>query len=594
MQLTATPVPGALEQPWPGQLRAPLAFLELLPVAAYACDRLGRIQWYNRRATDVWGRTPTLGDDAELYCGSFRLIFNSREISRDETPMAHVLRTGEPIDGAEGIVIRPDGSQVWAMVHIAPVRDEVGNVVGAINCFHDTTELHRVSESLRAKQEELEDFFENATVPLHIVSRDGIILRANKAELAMLGYAPDDYIGRRITDFHIDEDVIQDILACLGRGESLHRRGARLRARDGSVKQVVITSSPRNQDGKFVNTRCFTEDVTAEFEAKKRAAEAEERYRELLEALPAAVYTTDAEGTITYFNRASVEMCGQTPKIGQDKWCVSWRLRAADGTPLAHEDCPMAIALRENRPVRNVEAMVERPDGTLVPMLPHPTPIRSRDGKLVGAVNMLVDITDRKQAENRQMVLLRELNHRVKNNMQLLQALLNSARRQTTSLEAKDVLADASGRVAAMSAAQSVLYDESSPTRYRAREFLDSVCAAAQSQFDSRVAVQIETAEGMLSNETAMPLALIVNELLTNAAKHAVGPTGATTIRVGLAEEAGQCKLWVRDEGPGFNLGEVEHTGGLSLIRGLARQLEGAFSVESSSGANCVVTFNKQ
>lgn len=605
MRTTGQSARDALRPPWTGQLPAPGDFVELLPVAAYACDAFGRIVWFNRRAADLWGRTPRVGDGSELYCGSHRLVFDGKEIGRDETPMAHVLRTGEPVDGAEGIVIRPDGSQVRAMVHITPVKDEAGHVIGAINCFHDTTELHRANAALAEKQDELEDFFDNGSVALHIVSKDGIILRANKAELDLLGYAADDYIGKPITDFHADAPVIESILACLGRGDRLHRRPARLKARDGSLRHVVITSSPRFRDGAFVNTRCFTEDVTAEQEARGLAAETEERYRKLLDALPAAVYTTDAEGTLTYFNQAAVEMCGRTPRIGQDQWCVSWRLRAADGSPLAHDQCPMAVSLKENRPVRNVEAMVEQPNGTLIPVLPYPTPIRNRAGKLIGGVNMLVDISDRKGAENRQVVLLRELNHRVKNNMQLLQALLNTAERNTASPEAKAVLADSARRVTAMSAAQTVLYEEGSPTRYHARDFLESVCKAAQSQFSRAIDIDIEAAEGTLSNDSAMPLALIVNELLTNAVKHGAPKDGApkngakdggaTTIRVGLAEEGEQFRLWVRDEGPGFSLPQVNGrpAGGLGLIGGLARQLNGSFSVDSANGATCTVRFAK-
>jgi two-component sensor histidine kinase len=144
-----------------------------------------------------------------------------------------------------------------------------------------------------------------------------------------------------------------------------------------------------------------------------------------------------------------------------------------------------------------------------------------------------------------------------------------------------------------MSAAQRVLYDEGSPTRFHAREFLNSVCAAAQGLFDDGVAVHIEAAEGSLSNESAMPLALILNELLTNAAKYGATPAGGATIRVGLVEEEAQFRLWVHDEGPGFSLASAKQSGGLGLITGLARQLRGSFSVESAGGAACTVRFEK-
>jgi len=81
------------------------------------------------------------------------------------------------------------------------------------------------------------------------------------------------------------------------------------------------------------------------------SATASESWRQLLEALPAAVYTIDASGRITFFNEAAVELAVRTPQVGRDLWCVSWRLCRPDGTPLPHDECPMAIALREDRPL---------------------------------------------------------------------------------------------------------------------------------------------------------------------------------------------------------------------------------------------------
>src|SRR5947209_695465 len=132
------------------------------------------------------------------------------------------------------------------------------------------------------------------------------------------------------------------------------------------------------------------------------------RFRELLEALPAAVYTTDAEGRITFYNQAAVEMWGCRPELGQSQWCGSWRLYWPDGRPMRHDECPMAIALKENRAVRGAEAIAERPDGSRVHFIPYPTPLRDSSGLLVGGVNMLVDITHRKEAEERVMALAGE------------------------------------------------------------------------------------------------------------------------------------------------------------------------------------------
>ncbi len=123
------------------------------------------------------------------------------------------------------------------------------------------------------------------------------------------------------------------------------------------------------------------------------------QWHELLDALPAAIYTTDASGRITFFNRAAVEFSGRTPELGSDQWCVTWRLYWPDGRPMAHEECPMARTLKEDRPIRGEEAIAERPDGTRIPFMAYPTPIHDNSGQLVGAVNMLADLTAFKETE---------------------------------------------------------------------------------------------------------------------------------------------------------------------------------------------------
>ncbi len=125
----------------------------------------------------------------------------------------------------------------------------------------------------------------------------------------------------------------------------------------------------------------------------------EHSFREMMDSLPAAVYTTDIEGRITHFNSACVELSGRTPVLGSDHWCVSWKLYRPDGTPLPHDECPMAIALKEGRAVRDQMIIVERPDGTRASILPYPTPLRDRQGKIVGGINMLIDVTRSNEAE---------------------------------------------------------------------------------------------------------------------------------------------------------------------------------------------------
>ena len=134
-------------------------------------------------------------------------------------------------------------------------------------------------------------------------------------------------------------------------------------------------------------------------EAGEALSQGDAYYRQVLDLLPAAIYITNASGRITYYNEAAAVLWGQHPQLGLSEWCGSWKLYWPDGRPLPHDQCPMALALREKRPIRGTEAVAERPDGTRVPFVPYPTPLYDAAGEFVGAVNMLVDISDRKRAE---------------------------------------------------------------------------------------------------------------------------------------------------------------------------------------------------
>ena len=117
-------------------------------------------------------------------------------------------------------------------------------------------------------------------------------------------------------------------------------------------------------------------------------------WRSVLDELPVPIYTTDADGAVTYWNRACVELAGRRPQLGTDRWCVTWKIYTTTGEFLPHDQCPMADAIREQRSIRDEVAIAERPDGTRCAFRPYPTPLFDADGTLTGAINMLVDVTD--------------------------------------------------------------------------------------------------------------------------------------------------------------------------------------------------------
>ncbi len=129
------------------------------------------------------------------------------------------------------------------------------------------------------------------------------------------------------------------------------------------------------------------------------ADQANSVFRKMIESLLAAIYTTDAQGRLTYFNAAAAQLSGHVPELGSQQWCITWKLFLPDGTYLPHDQCPMAIALKGGQPAAGSEFIAERPDGTRFWFTPYPAVLRDAEGRIIGGINLLVDITESKKVE---------------------------------------------------------------------------------------------------------------------------------------------------------------------------------------------------
>jgi PAS domain S-box-containing protein len=288
---------------------------------------------------------------------------------------------------------------------------------------------------------------------------------------------------------------------------------------------------------------------TTEAEEALRDRFRESRFRQLLNALPAAVYTTDAAGRISFYNEAAAELWGCRPELGRSEWCGSWRLSWPDGTPLPHHECPMALALKEDRSIRGMEAVAERPDGTRVPFIPYPTPLHDASGKLVGAVNMLVDITDRKRAEEQQALLIRELHHRVRNMLATVQAIMAATARTSGTIQEFET--DFTNRIAALARTQGSIADHD-----RQVISVENLLLSELARFEDgwgRIALNGPPID--VPPSVAVPLGMALHELTTNAAEHGSlsTPQGSLVVSWSVEQNSGERVLlidWAERGGP--------------------------------------------
>ncbi len=242
-----------------------------------------------------------------------------------------------------------------------------------------------------ADAKDLLDFIDNAPMPLHWVGPDGTILWANQAELALLGYSRTEYVGRDVREFHVDTDVAEDILGRLGRGETLTEHASRLRCRDGSIKDVLISSNARWQGGEFVHSRCVTVDVTE----RRRAEETRALLAAVVAASDDAIVSKDLDGVIRTWNDAAERLFGYAAAEAIGK-----PIHIILPPELQEQERRILEHLRRGEPIDHFETVRLTKDGRRVEVSLTISPVRDADGRVIGASKIARDISERKHAEH--------------------------------------------------------------------------------------------------------------------------------------------------------------------------------------------------
>jgi PAS domain S-box-containing protein len=359
--------------------------------AVITTDTDGRVLFLNDVAQTLigWKQREAEGRPLEAV---FRIV-NEHSRQPAANPALRALDEGRVVGLANHtILIAKDGTETPIDDSAAPIRDDHGHIRGAVLVFRDITERKESERALRQSEQELADFFENASIGLHWVGPDGVILRVNRAELTMLGYAHEEYVGRNISDFHVDQDAIANIMRRLTAGETLQDYEARMRCRDGSIKHVLIDSSVLWQDGQFVHTRSFTRDVTD----RKRVDEAQARLAAIVESSQDAIVSKTLEGRILSWNKGAEQLFGHTAQeaIGQFITVIIPTER--------HDEERMILEhVRSGKRIEHFETVRVAKDGRLIDISLTTSPIRASDGRIIGASKIARDISAAKRAERR-------------------------------------------------------------------------------------------------------------------------------------------------------------------------------------------------
>ncbi|TIU30441.1 MAG: PAS domain S-box protein, partial [Mesorhizobium sp.] len=357
-------------------------------------DEKLRIKWFAPATKELFDLVST--DIGRPIIHFARKFADENLITDAET----VLKKLAPIE-----VEVPSDAGRWYLRRMLPYRTRDNRIAGVVVTFSDITDQKRAADASDDARIYAETIVETIRQPLLVLDGSLQVQSANRAFYNQFHVRKQETEGKLIYELgngQWDIPILRTLLdEVLSKSHAVVDFEVEHEFRDVGPRCMLLNAYKlRQNNGREHLILLAIEDITQRKEGEREIRQSEQRLKDLIEALPGAVYTTDAEGRITFYNPAASELWGREPKLGSDQWNGAWRLYRPDGELLPHDESPLAIALKEKRQVKGgAEAVCERPDGTRVPYLAYPTLLRDASGEITGAVNMLVDITERKRAE---------------------------------------------------------------------------------------------------------------------------------------------------------------------------------------------------
>jgi PAS domain S-box-containing protein len=428
------------------------------------------------------------------------------------------------------------------------------------------------------------------------VTMEAIITSWNKGSEKLYGYAADEVIGKNISILvpEYQPDEIQQIMKRLARGEVIGHYETVRRAKNGSLLDISLTISPiRDAEGKIVGGSAIARNISPE-----KRLRAERQFLALIvEGSDDAIYSKDLNGIVLSWNPGAERIFGYKADeiIGKP---VS--LLTAPGNE--NQVPEILTELKAGNRIDHFETERKRKDGSLIHVSLTISPMRDDHGRIIAASSIAKDISKQKQAAmmiqaqlQEKQVLLQEIHHRVKNNLQLVASLLELRSRNMQNEVAKSAFHDSIGRIRSMAMLHEKMYGTNIAGSVNFGEYIKSLFEPLAETFNQDLPINfvVDSDHFMLDLNRAIPLGLILNELLTNSVKHAFNSSRPPEIMVKIRTNLDKVEMVVADNGTGLPAGVdlfKSDSFGFKIVRLLIEQIDGKIKVQNSNGTVYEIT----
>ena len=506
--------------------------------------------------------------------------------------------------------LHKNGSLIYANLTISLVRDANGNPDYFVSVYQDITESKKAEEQLRVSEERYRAIYNQAFIGIAQVSIDGTFLHVNEQLCHIMGYSKEELMSRTFMDITHEENLEISLeyrrLLLEGKIENFTME-KKYRHKNGSIIFANLTSSlVRNSEGEpnyFVSVfQDITERRLTELKVELQAA----KLNAIIESSSHLIWTVDSRIKLTSFNKNYADLLGKLYKVkpfvgmslvegemvSTDDYNNFWRSKyelAFQGTP------------------QHFETSIIDKDGKESWREIYLNPIAGPDNKIKEVSGIGHDITEKKQSEEKikqslkeKEVLLKEVHHRVKNNLQVISSILNLQSSYIKDVNTLNLLKESQNRIKSMAFIHESLYQTKDFTSINFSEYvvnLSKNLVHSYSSYDNDIELRLDIEDVFLNLDLAIPCGLIINELVSNSLKYAFPSGGSGEIVVKLNVEDDNLKLVISDSGIGLPK-DIDYRNteslGLQLVVTLVDQVNGSIKLDSKRGTKYTITFKQK